>query len=134
LRHILSKWHEDGGGCGGGFVFEEQLNAVFAANAGAGASVSAAFVEAGTLPPLPLTRKPGQSLNMNVTVTPPTTLGTYHFSFSVRVDGANLPFAVFTDDLLLGPARKWNGAACLNPEMQAQIPAGSADSYICPES
>jgi hypothetical protein len=131
--------HEDGGGCGGGFVYDEKLNASFATGAGAGATVAADFVSAGTdgtndVPPLPITRKPGQSLNMNLTVTTPTASGTYHFSFSVKVDGANLAFALFTDDLLIGPARKWNGAACLKPEMQAQIPADSADAYICPES
>jgi hypothetical protein len=131
--------HEDGGGCGGGFVYDEALSANFAPSAGAGATVTATFVSAGTdgtsaVPPLPLTRKPGQSVNMNLTLTPPTAPGTYHFSFSVKVDGANLPFALFTDDLLLGPARKWNGAACLKPEMQTQIPTGSTDAYICPES
>ncbi|HEY7093126.1 MAG TPA: hypothetical protein VH393_08110 [Ktedonobacterales bacterium] len=125
--------HEDGGGCGGGYVYDERLNAVFAASAGAGETVPAAFVVAGILAPLPLTRKPGQSLDMNLTMTPPTTPGTYHFSFSVKVDGVNLPFALLTDDLLLGPARKWNGAECLRPEMQSQIPAGSTDAYICPE-
>jgi hypothetical protein len=71
---------------------------------------------------------------MLVALTPPTALGTYRFSFSVRVDGANLPFALFTDDLLLGPARKWTGAACATPAMQSQIPVGSTDAYICPES
>jgi hypothetical protein len=126
--------HEDGGGCGGGYVYDEKLDVAFAANAESGSTVPATFVVAGTLAPLPLTRKPGQSLNMNLTMTPPTAPGTYHFSFSVKVDGANVTFAPLTDDLLLAPARKWNGAACLKPEMQAQIPAGSTDAYICPES
>jgi hypothetical protein len=71
---------------------------------------------------------------MLVSVTPPTAPGTYRFSFSVTVDGARMPFALLTDDLLLGPARKWTGAACLKPEMQAQILTGGTDAYICPES
>ena len=123
-----------GGGCGGGFTYSEKLKAAFPANAGAGAVVAATLVDANTEGPLPLTRAPGQSIDMLVALTPPTTLGTYRFSFSVRVDGANLPFALFTDDLLLGPARKWTGAACATPAMQAQIPTGSTDAYICPAS
>ncbi|HEX3272983.1 MAG TPA: hypothetical protein VHR15_20225 [Ktedonobacterales bacterium] len=123
-----------GGGCGGGLAYGEKLKAAFPANAGTGAVVAATLVDANTEGPLPLTRAPGQSIDMLVALTPPTALGTYRFSFSVRVDGANLPFALFTDDLLLGPARKWTGAACANPAMQSQIPVGSTDAYICPES
>jgi hypothetical protein len=71
---------------------------------------------------------------MVVSLAAPTTVGTYNFSFSVTVDGAKTPFAPLGVDLLLGPARVWDGAACLKPEMQAQIPTGSTDAYICPES
>ncbi len=71
---------------------------------------------------------------MLIALTPPTALGTYRFSFSVTADGARLPFASLTDDMLLGPARKWTGAACAQPAMQSQIPSGSPDDYICPES
>jgi hypothetical protein len=122
-----------GSGCGGGATSDVDLTAIFAANAGAGA-VAPAILGAQTNNQLPLTRQPGQSADIRVAVIPPTVLGTYRFSFSVTVDGANLPFAVFTDDLLLGPARKWTGAACAQPAMQSQIPAGSVDAYICPSS
>jgi hypothetical protein len=103
--------HEDGGGCGGGFVYEEKLNADFAVNADAGATVAATFVEAGAegSTPLPLVRRPGQGVQMTVTVTPPTTPGTYRFSFSVKGDGVNLPFALLTDDLLLAPSAQVDG-------------------------
>jgi len=129
-----------GGGCGGGYTAGEVLHATFDTRAGAGATASAAFVTTGQdlngapLPPLPLTRAHGQSVLLVVSASPPTNLGTYTFSFSVAVDGANLPFATLTDDLLLGPARKWTGAACATSAMQAQIPTGSTDAYICPES
>jgi hypothetical protein len=132
--------HDTGGGCGGGFTAGEVLHATFDTHASAGATAPATFVRTGQeldgtpLPPLPLTRAHGQGVLLAVSASPPTNSGTYTFSFSVRVDGANLPFAPLPDELLLGPARKWTGAACLKPEMQAQIPAGSADAYICPES
>src|SRR4051794_16242649 len=62
--------HADGGGCGGGYQAGELLQATFSANASAGATTAASFVKAGfdldgaSLPPLPLTRKPGQSVLM----------------------------------------------------------------------
>jgi hypothetical protein len=123
-----------GGGCGGGATSDIDLQAVFAASAGVGTVVPATADPRSIAPPSPLTRQPGQSADIRVAVTPPTTLGTYHFSFSLTVDGARLPFAVLADDLLLGPARKWTGDACATPAMQAQIPASSTDAYICPES
>jgi hypothetical protein len=121
-----------GGGCGGA-TSDVDLKVTFAASAGAG-TVVPATVDSLTNNQLPFARQPGQSADMRVAVTPPTVLGTYRFSFSLTVDGARLPFAVLTDDLLLGPARKWTGQACATPAMQAQIPAGSLDAYICPES
>jgi hypothetical protein len=87
--------HENGGGCGGGYQAGEVLHATFGANAGAGATAPANFVRAGTdlndapLPPLPLTRRPGQSVLMVVSLTAPSALGTYDFSFSVTVDGGD---------------------------------------------
>lgn len=121
-----------GGGCGGGATSDLDLSATFAANAGAGAVVPA--IADPLAPPPPLMRQPGQSADIRLAVTPPTALGTYRFSVSLMVDGARLPFATLMDELLLGPARKWTGDACATPAMQAQIPAGSTDPYICPES
>jgi hypothetical protein len=133
--------HADGGGCGGGYQAGELLQAAFSANASAGATTTANFVKAGQdldgapLPPLPLTRKSGQSVLMVASLTPPTAPGTYTFSFSLTIDGAKTPFAPLADDLLLDPAaRTWSGDACATPTMQAQIPSGSADSYICPDA
>ncbi len=123
-----------GGGCGGGATSDLDLSATFAANAGAGAVVPAIVDPQSIAPPPPLTRQPGQSADIRLAVTPPTTLGTYRFSVSLVVDGARLPFATLMDELLLGPARKWTGDACATPAMQSQIPAGSTDAYICPES
>jgi hypothetical protein len=122
-----------GGGCGGGATSDLDLSATFAANAGAGAVVPANVDPQSIAPPPPLTRQPGQSADIRLAVTPPTTLGTYRFSVSLMVDGARLPFATLMDELLLGPARKWTGDACATPAMQSQIPTGSTDAYICPE-
>jgi hypothetical protein len=131
--------HADGGGCGGGYQAGEYLHATFGANAGAEATTPASFIKSGPdlgdtpLPSLPLTRTPGRSVLMVVSLTAPTAPGTYNFSFSLTVDGAKTAFAPLTDDLLLDPAaRTWSGDACATPAMQAQIPSGSADSYICP--
>jgi len=135
-----SNGQEAGGGCGGGFTAGEFLHATFDATAGVGATALANFVKTGTdlngapLSPLPLTRKPSENVLMVVSLTAPSALGAYDFSFSVTVDGAKSPFAPLTDDLLLGPARKWTGDACAAPAMQAQIPTSSTDAYICPAS
>jgi len=123
-----------GTGCGGGATSDMDLKAVFAGSAGVGAAVPTIVDPQSIAPSPPLTRQPGQSADIRLALTPPTTLGTYRFSFSLTVDGARVPFAALTDDLLLGPARKWTGAACATPAMQSQIPAGSLDAYICPES
>jgi hypothetical protein len=131
--------HVDGGGCGGGYQAGELLHATFSASAGAGATTPANFVKAGydlegaPLSPLPLSRKPGQSVLMVVSLTAPTTPGTYNFSFSLTVDGAKLLFAPLADDLLLdSAARTWSGDACTVAAMQDELPVGSPDSYICP--
>jgi hypothetical protein len=128
-----------GGGCGGGYQAGELLQAAFSANASAEATAATSFVKAGqdldgvALPPLPLTRKPRQSVLMVLSLTPPTAPGTYNFSFRLTVDGAKTPFAPLVDDLLLdSTAHAWSGDACVTPAMQLQIPASSTDSYICP--
>jgi hypothetical protein len=131
--------HSDGGGCGGGYLAGEYLHAAFGATASAGAMAPASFVKTGPdlgntpLPPLPLTRTPGQSVLMVVSLTAPTAPGTYNFSFSLTVDGAKTPFAPLPDDLLLdSAARIWSGDACAVAAMQDELPANSPDSYICP--
>ncbi len=130
----------NGGGCGGHFFADELLHAAFAATAGAGATRDADFInvvseDTPPSPPLPFSLAPGQSVLLEVTITAPTAPGTYGFSFSVSADGAHLPYAALPDNLLLdSAARKWSGVACKTPAMQAQIPSGGADRYICPNS
>jgi hypothetical protein len=103
--------HESGGGCGGGFTAGAFLHATCDATAGVGATAPANFVKTGTdldgaaLSSLPLTRKPSENVLMVVSLTAPTTVGTYDCSFGVTVDGAKTPFAPLGVDLLLGPAR-----------------------------
>jgi hypothetical protein len=138
-------WYAEGrstaGGCGGSVPPAEFLHASFAPSAGAGASAMATFVrksdfdlDGNPFPALPVRLATGQSLIMTTAITAPTAPGYYKFSFSGRVDGADLPFAPLADELLLAPARRWSGDACLKTTMQAQIVAGSKDAYICPTS
>jgi hypothetical protein len=126
-----------GGGCGGHFFADEYLHATFAATAGVGDTRDADFIKVlsddSTLPPLPVNLSSGQSVLLEVALAAPTTPGTYGFSFSVGVDGAQLPYATLSDDLLLdSAARKWSGQACTVPAMQDELPASGADNYICP--
>lgn len=138
-------WYAQGrstaGGCGGSVPPAEFLHATFASSAGAGSSAVATFVRKADLdldgnpfPSLPVTLATGQSLILLTAITAPTAPGYYKFSFGGRVDSADLPFAPLADELLLAPARRWGGDACLKPAMRSQIPSGSNDYYICPTS
>jgi hypothetical protein len=126
----------NGGGCGGHFFADEYLHATFNSTAGAGATSNADFIKApddSTLPPLPVNLSSGQSALLEVALTAPTAPGTYGFSFSVGVDGAHLPYAALSDDLLLDSAtRKWSGQACTVAAMQDELFGVSTGSYICP--
>ncbi|HKW19938.1 MAG TPA: zf-HC2 domain-containing protein, partial [Ktedonobacterales bacterium] len=77
-----------GGGCGGGLAADEWLRADFAANATAGAQVTATQdgSNIGNAPPLPVSLGPGQMLFMALRMTPPTALGTYTFAFGLNYD------------------------------------------------
>jgi hypothetical protein len=130
-----------GGGCGGAYTAHELYQAAFAPSAGAGAIATGTFVSAydpdaaGSAGPLPRSLAPGQSLVVALSLTPPTAAGTYTFALSAGADGAQLPFASLPDQILFDPtATKWDGESCLAPAMKAQIPAGSADAYICPSA
>jgi hypothetical protein len=127
----------NGGGCGGHFFADEYLHATFAATASAGTTSDANFIKVvsddSTLPPLPVNLSSGQSALLEVALTAPTAPGTYGFSFSVGVDGAHLPYAALSDDLLLdSAARKWSGDACKVAAMQDELFGVSTGSYICP--
>ncbi len=128
-----------GGGCGGAFTAQEYLKATFSPTAGAGTSIPATFLRAGTgangqqATPLPLSLQPANELFMNVAIAPPTVAGYYQFAFSVKVDGANSPFVTDPEIFLIDPqAHKWSGAACQAPAMKSQIPSDGG-YYICPE-
>ena len=115
---------------------EEDLNAVFSANAGAGESVTATLVSHNTNygPPLPLTLHPGRTLTILLNLTPPTRAGYYQFGVRVITNGATSATVPAQVIVLLDPAvRKWSGTACKATAMLAQIPADSMNSYICPE-
>ena len=116
---------------------DEYLHATFDSTASAGATRSADFIKVvsddSTLPPLPVNLSSGQSVLLEVALTAPTAPGTYGFSFSVGVDGAHLPYAALSDDLLLdSAARKWSGRACTVAAMQDELFGVSTGSYICP--
>jgi hypothetical protein len=128
-----------GGGCGGAYTAHEFYQASFAASAGVGAIADGTFVKGynpdtgGSAGSLPRSLAPGQSLVLALSLTPPTAAGTYTFALSAGADGAQLPFASVPDQILFdAAATQWDGQSCLAPAMKAQIPAGSADSYICP--
>jgi hypothetical protein len=128
----------NGGGCGGHFFADEYLHAAFNSTASAGATRDADFIKVVSEdtpppPPLPLNLAPGKSVLLEVALTAPTAPGTYGFSFSVGVDGAHLPYAALSDDLLLdSAARKWSGQACTVAAMQDVLFGVSTGSYICP--
>jgi hypothetical protein len=132
------------GGCGGAYWAGEYLHATFAANAGAGAVVTAAQVSSGRddgldgtysqFGPLPVSLPPGQAIPINVGLTVPTAAGTYTFGFGLTIDGA-APVFVSAPPTLFAPARDWTGDACKAPAMQSQIPSASSPTYyICPAS
>jgi hypothetical protein len=130
-----------GGGCGGAYTAHELYQAAFASTATVGAIAAGTFVKGynpdtgGSAGPLPRILAPGQSLVLALSLTPPTTSGTYTFALSATADGAQLPFASLPDQILFDPAATtWDGDSCLTAAMKAQIPISSADAYICPSA
>ena len=118
----------------GAYTAHELYQATFAPTATVGAIVAGTFVRAynpdtgGSAGPLPRNLAPGQSLVLALSLTPPTTAGTYTFALSATADGAQLPFASLPDQILFDPAAiKWDGDSCLAPAMKAQIPPSSTD-------
>jgi hypothetical protein len=139
-----SSKHTGIGGCGGAYWAGEYLHATFAANAGVGATVTAAQASSGhddgldgsysQFGPLPVSLGPGQAIPINVGMTVPTVAGTYTFALGLTVDGA-APVFVSAPPTLFAPARNWTGEACKAPAMQSQIPAASSPTYyICPSA
>ncbi len=140
----LPAYKSVGGGCGGGDVQDEYLHAPFAADAAVGATVAATQTSAGTIDhnygPLPASIPPGQTMSVEVGVTPPSAPGYYTYSFALTVDGANTGVVAYSPKTLLAPVSvAWTGKACLSSDMQAQIaqaptPSSNSIGYICPGS
>lgn len=132
---------QDAGCGGGGEIDDEYLSASFAANAGAGTSVSAMFDGADTsggvyyAGPLPVTLGPHQSLSFDIGITAPQTPGTYTFAFGVEIGNGAPVYVATSQPMLLAPvAHTWSGGACNSPAMSSQIPANATDNYVCPSS
>lgn len=130
-----------GGGCGGGVgPGSNCMHASFAANAKAAAVVSAVSSAANSCTgdiPLPATLAPNQELPVTLGITPPTTPGTYSFALGIGVDGGPVMFSSGQTPILIAPvAHHWDGEACTQSAMQAQIPAATNPPtyYICPQS
>lgn len=128
-----------GGGCGGAVLADEDMRATFAASAGVGATTSATMISANGpngYSPLPVTLKPGHTLQITVAVTMPTTPGIYTLALTVKATGVSGPaaYAPLTPQLFAATAHKWNGQNCKASAMLSQIPTKATSSYfICPK-
>ncbi len=135
------------GGCGGADFETEYMHATFATSAQTGATVTATQTgtnvgmsgAAGDLQPgpLPVTLQPGQTMTIEIGVTPPSAPGYYTYAFSLTVDGASTGVVTYSPMTLIAPvARIWSGAACKTSAMQAkiaQMPTPTQNTaYICP--
>jgi hypothetical protein len=132
-------------GCGGGFCANEAMNAVFAPNAEAGATVTTTQLSSdkdiaggcggAIVGPLPVSLKPLHGVSINVGIVAPTRPASYAWAFGLAQDSSAPTFVPASRPALVASvSHKWSGAGCLRPEMQAQIPASSTDMYVCPES
>lgn len=133
-----------GGGCGGANIFDESLQATFAANATTGAQVTATQVgtgdtiEAGgdsNTAPLPVSLGPGQMLIFTMGITPPIAAGTYSFAFGLNYDAVTAAaISTMQPTLFDTLAQKWNGQNCTTPTLLSQIPATVTNpptNYVC---
>ena len=122
-----------GGGCGGGLGADEFLRAAFAANATAGAQVTATLDSAGSAPPLPVSLGPGQMLFIALRMTPPTAPGTYTFAFGLNYDAiTSAPISTMQPTIYDSAAVKWKGSNCTKPALLSQIPASdTTGKYVC---
>ena len=122
-----------GGGCGGGYTQDEQLQASFAADATTGAQVTTTQVDAQNAPPMPVSLGPGQMLIIVIGVTVPTAPGTYTFAFGLNYDNVtSAPISTMQPTLFDSAAVKWNGSNCTKPALLSQIPASdTTGKYVC---
>jgi hypothetical protein len=122
-----------GGGCGGGYALDEQLQASFAADATTGAQVTTTQVDAQNAPPMPVSLGPGQMLMIVIGVTVPTAPGTYTFAFGLNYDSVTIaPISTTQPTIFDSAAVKWNGGNCTKPALLSQIPASdTTGKYVC---
>jgi hypothetical protein len=132
-----------GGGCGGMGFYDETMKVSFPSGAGQGATATAQQLSSGVadggpskVGPLPYTLAPGQTITINVQMTPLTTPGTYLFAFGLTVDGVAPTYVPGLQSAIHAPvAHAFTGAACQQPSMASQIPPATTPPsyYICPE-
>lgn len=133
-----------GGGCGGAYLSDEQIQANFAANATTGAQVTATQVGTGDTTegggpsptaPLPILLGPKQMLVFSLGVTPPTAAGTYTLAFGLNYDTvASAPISTMQPTLFDSAAVQWNGQNCTKPTLLSQIPTTVTNpptGYVC---
>jgi hypothetical protein len=132
-----------GGGCGGANIFDESLQATFAANAITGAQVTATLVSTGNTSegsgsdtaPLPISLGPGQMLVFSMGITPPIAAGTYSFAFGLTYDSVTAaPISTMQPTIFDTLAEKWNGQNCTTPTLLSQIPTtvtNPVTNYVC---
>lgn len=129
-----------GGGCGGGGAYDEAVHASFTPSDGVGTVVNAQQKNG----PMPFTlpvRNTASGISgltlIKIGVTPPNAPGTYSFGLGLVTQQSETAFFLASKPMLLAPvAHKWDGQACLAPNMASQIPAETNPPtyYICPES
>lgn len=123
-----------GGGCGGGYAYDEKLQANFAANATTGTLVTAVPVGMGAIPGN-IGLKPGKMVNLSLGITPPTVPGTYTFAFGLEYDTVlSAPISTMQPTLFDSAAVGWNGQNCTKPALLSQIPATVTNpptNYVC---
>lgn len=133
-----------GGGCGGANIYDESLQATFAANATTGAQVTATLVGTGDTiegggdadtAPLPVSLGPGQMLVFTMGITPPIAAGTYTFAFGLNYDAVTAAsISTMQPTLFDTLAEKWNGQNCTTPSLLSQIPTTVTNpptNYVC---
>ena len=131
------------GGCGGGYLANEYLQATFASGAGVGDSTTGKMISSAPAQPgdpdpypaLPLSIAPGHVVALAVAVAVPNTPGTYTLAFGLSIGSASPAYFETTSASLYAPiTQEWSGQNCTAASMKSQIPepAPQGTLYICP--